>query len=298
MYDHILVPTSGVDEPTPAAERAIDLAQRCGATVHVIYVLESGRIPIQDGSQFVLNELSGVGEKALETVAERARDAGVETIETANREGAPHDEILSYVEEESIDLVVMGTHGRKGLDRYLLGSVTEKVVRASPVPVLSVKREDASPQPIEYTDVLIPTDGSEGAEVAVDHGVEFAGLVGADVHGLYVTDIRATVPNVDDGSQTAILDQLEAEGERATEYVETVANDAGIDARTAVVRGTPYAQIREYVVEHDVDLIAMGTHGRTGVERYLLGSVAEKVVRTADVPVLTVRLGGESESDE
>lgn len=291
MYDRILVPTSGVDEPTPAAERAIDLAKRCGATVHAIYVLESGRIPIQDGSQFVLNELSGVGEKALQTVEERAREAGVETVETAKRDGAPHKEILAYVEEESIDLVVMGTHGRKGLDRYLLGSVTEKVVRASPVPVLSVKREDASPEPIEYTDVLVPTDGSEGAEVAVDHGVELAGLVGADVHGLYVTDVRATVPNVDDGSQTAILEQLASEGKRAAEYVETAANEAGVEARTAVVRGTPYAQIREYVVEHDVDLIAMGTHGRTGIERYLLGSVAEKVVRTADVPVLTVRLG-------
>jgi nucleotide-binding universal stress UspA family protein len=298
MYDHILVPTSGVEEPTPAAERAIDLATRCGATVHAIYVLESGRIPIQDGSQFVLNELSGVGKKALRTVEERAREAGVETVETGARDGVPHREILSYVEEESIDLVVMGTHGRKGLDRYLLGSVTEKVVRASPVPVLSVKREDASPEAVEYTDVLIPTDGSKGAEVAVDHGVEFAGLVGADVHGLYVTDVRATVPNVDDGSQTAILDQLEAEGERATEYIETVGRQAGLDATTAVVRGTPYAQIREYVVEHDVDLIAMGTHGRTGLERYLLGSVAEKVVRTADVPVLTVRLAGDAETDE
>lgn len=298
MYDRILVPTSGVDEPTPAAERAIDLAKRCGATVHAIYVLESGRIPIQDGSQFVLNELSGVGEKALQTVEERAREAGVETVETAKRDGAPHKEILAYVEEESIDLVVMGTHGRKGLDRYLLGSVTEKVVRASPVPVLSVKREDASPEPIEYTDVLVPTDGSEGAEVAVDHGVELAGLVGADVHGLYVTDVRATVPNVDDGSQTAILEQLASEGKRAAEYVETAANEAGVEARTAVVRGTPYAQIREYVVEHDVDLIAMGTHGRTGIERYLLGSVAEKVVRTADVPVLTVRLGEGPGTDE
>ncbi|MEF8757337.1 MAG: universal stress protein [Halobacteriales archaeon] len=291
MYDHILVPTSGVEEPTPAAERAIDLAERCGATVHALYVLESGRIPIQDGSQWVLDDLAGVGEVALDRVEERARAAGVKTVETTKTEGVPHREILSYVEEAGIDLVVMDTHGRKGLDRYLLGSVTEKVVRTSPVPVLSVKRENGSPPPIEYSDVLIPTDGSEGAEVAVDHGVAFAETVDADVHGLYVIDVRATVPNVDAGSQTEVHDLLEAEGDRATDYVDTQARKAGLEVSTAVVQGTPYAQIREYVVEHDVDLIAMGTHGRTGLERYLLGSVAEKVVRTADVPVLTVRLG-------
>jgi nucleotide-binding universal stress UspA family protein len=299
MYDHILVPTSGVEEPTPAAERAIDLAERSGATIHALYVLESGRIPIQDGSQWVLDDLAGVGEVALERVEKRARAAGVGTVETVEREGAPHREILSYVEEAGIDLLVMGTHGRKGLDRYLLGSVTEKVVRASPVPVLSVKRKGASQPPIEYSDVLIPTDGSEGAEAAVDHGIAFAETVGADVHGLSVTDVRATVPNVDVGSQTEVHDLLEAEGERATDYVDTQGSEAGLDVTTAVVRGTPYAQIREYVAEHDVDLIAMGTHGRTGLERYLLGSVAEKVVRTADVPVLTVRLGdGDRDGDD
>ena len=298
MYDRILVPTSGVDEPTPATERAIDLAERCGAAIHAIYVLESGRIPIQDGSQYVLDELAGVGEVALERVEERARAAGVETVETTKAEGVPHSEILSYVDEADVDLVVMGTHGRKGLDRYLLGSVTEKVVRASPVPVLSIKRGDGSPGPIEYSDVLIPTDGSEGAEAAVDHGVAFAETVDADVHGLYVIDVRATVPNVDAGSQTEVRDLLEAEGDRATDYVDTQARNAGLEVSTAVVQGTPYAQIREYVVEHDVDLIAMGTHGRTGLERYLLGSVAEKVVRTADVPVLTVRLEGDARNDE
>lgn len=294
MYDRILVPTAGADEPTPATERAIDLATRCGASIHAIYVLESGRIPVQDGSQFVLNELSGVGQAALQMVADRARDEGVETVETVEREGTAHREILSYVEEAGIDVIVMSTHGRKGLDRYLLGSVTEKVVRASPVPVLSVKQGEPGLHSFEYSDVLIPTDGSEGAEVAVDHGIEFAEMVDAAVHGLYVTDVRATVPNIDDGSQTMVLDQLEDEGEQAIEYVERGGQAEGVDVTTAVVRGTPYAQIREYVTEHDVDFIAMGTHGRTGLQRYLLGSVAEKVVRTADVPVLTVRLGSET----
>jgi nucleotide-binding universal stress UspA family protein len=290
MYDNILIPTNGVDEPAPSTERAIDLATRCDAAIHAVYVVESGRIPLQDGSQWVLDDLAGIGDEALDRIVKRAREAGIETVETTTADGAPHHEILSYVDEHDVDLIVMGTHGRKGLDRYLLGSVTEKVVRASPVPVLSVKRSDASPRQIEYTDVLVPTDGSEGAEAAVDHGIDFARMVDADVHGLYVTDVRATVPSADDGSQTAILELLESEGERAIEYVETAGREAGLDVTTSIVRGTPYAQIREYVVANDVDLIAMGTHGRTGIERYLLGSVAEKVVRTADVPVLTVQV--------
>lgn len=138
-----------------------------------------------------------------------------------------------------------------------------------------------------YNHVLFPTDGSEGSAVALEHAIDHALRYDATLHVLYV--IEETYPVVEAGPED-VLAALEAEGERALKHARTRATDAGVGSvRGAILGGSPYRQILEYVDENGIDLIVMGTHGRRGVDRYLLGSVAEKVVRTADCPVLTVR---------
>ena len=138
-----------------------------------------------------------------------------------------------------------------------------------------------------YDDILVPTDGSSASEAATEHAIDIAGQYGARLHALYVVDSGA-YSALDAGSDV-VVDALQSEGERATDRVVEAADDAGVEATGAVATGTAYRSVHDYVDEHGIDMIIMGTHGRKGLDRYLLGSVTERVVRTADVPVLTVR---------
>jgi nucleotide-binding universal stress UspA family protein len=138
MYDQILVPTDGSDGTRGAIEHAINLATTYDATLHTIYAVETN-VGIDSTVPGTLDALEAAGEDAIEAVIRQAKTAGVATIEGVVAQGAPHRAILEYVDDHAIDLVVMGTHGRTGLDRYLLGSVTEKVVRLSDAPVLTVR---------------------------------------------------------------------------------------------------------------------------------------------------------------
>ena len=138
MYDRILLPTDGSEGNDRAVGEAIDLAAETGAELHVLFVVEELPYAPEMTEDRLEVQLRGIGEEATETIRERAEDAGV-TAQTAIEDGTPHLEILGYVDREMIDLVVMGTHSRSGLDKYLLGSVTERVVRSADVPVLTVR---------------------------------------------------------------------------------------------------------------------------------------------------------------
>ncbi|MFC7097711.1 universal stress protein [Halobaculum marinum] len=140
MYKHILVPTDGSTAVQGAIDRALDLAETYGATLHALAVVEP-IYTVNEGLGSIYDTLESDAHEAVEEVADRGEAADV-TVITAQRTGVPHREILEYADEEGIDLIVMGTHGRTGLDRYLLGSVTEKVVRLSETPVLTVRQAD------------------------------------------------------------------------------------------------------------------------------------------------------------
>jgi len=140
-----------------------------------------------------------------------------------------------------------------------------------------------------YDAVLLPTDGSEGTHAAVDHAIEHATRYEAALHVIYVVDARVGV--VHETTPDAVFEELEDQGRRAIEDVHTKARAADVGTIEGVVaRGDPHQAIIDYAVAEDIDLIVMGTHGRTGLDHYLIGSVTEKVVRLADVPVLTVPL--------
>lgn len=140
-----------------------------------------------------------------------------------------------------------------------------------------------------YDDILVPTDGSEGVQRAIGHGIELADLADATVHALFVVDTAdlATIPDLE---WTTIEAGLEEVGERAVADVERRALEQGVEAVTAVRYGTSHEEIVAYATEWDVDLIVMGTHGRSGIDRVLLGSVTDNVIRRADRPVLVRRV--------
>jgi nucleotide-binding universal stress UspA family protein len=140
-----------------------------------------------------------------------------------------------------------------------------------------------------YTDILVPTDGSPGVDPAVEQALDLADVYGASVHALYVLDTAGLTGEL---SATGVVEELETAGREAVDELLERARAANVETgEGAVVRGPPHRKIVEFAADQDVDLIVMGTHGRTGLDRYLLGSVTEKVVRTASCPVLTVRAG-------
>lgn len=143
MYDGVLVPTDGSTATEGAIEHAIDLANRYDATLHALYVVDAGTYSsLEVAADAVADELRSEGTAAVEAVADRAEGAGV-AVETAVETGVVHQSIVDYVDREGIDLVVMGTHGRTGVGRFLLGSVAEKVIRTAEAPVMTVRSDAA-----------------------------------------------------------------------------------------------------------------------------------------------------------
>lgn len=290
MYDTILVPTDGSDHAVRAAEHGLYLARAFDATVHVIHVVDLRGVagPFDAGGvdEAFVERLEAEGEEAIDAVEAVGGEA--DAIRTAMIRGDPREAILEYADEHGADLLAMGTHGRTGLNRYVAGSVAEGVVRLADVPVLTAGATDRTRLDGDYEDVLIPTDGSEPATAAVEHGLAIAGTTGARVHAVYVLDVGALATSPNYTPPGEVIEHLESEGERATEAIAERARDADLEATTHVREGYSARGLLDSADEHDVDLIAMGTAGRTGLSRYLLGSTAERVVRHADVPVLAV----------
>lgn len=143
MYDEILIPTDGSSGMKRVAEHALTLAELCEATVHVLYVVDEtayASIPA-DTRERVREALEGDGESATKAVAERAFERDL-TVNQEIRWGDPAVAVIAYTVENDIDMIVMGTRRKTGFERYLLGSIAEKVVRVSPVPVVTVHAGD------------------------------------------------------------------------------------------------------------------------------------------------------------
>lgn len=151
-YTSILVPTDGSDLALRALREAFTLSELSGARIHVLYVVDDAKVAglatdsgLDDVSfdaevDQLFERFEAVGEHALDDLRDVAEARGVE-LTTAIRTGIPEEEILAYTDAEGIDLLVMGTHGRRGMERYVLGSTTERVLRRAPVPVVTVRRE-------------------------------------------------------------------------------------------------------------------------------------------------------------
>lgn len=139
-----------------------------------------------------------------------------------------------------------------------------------------------------YEDILLPTDGSAGMERVIDHAASLAAVHDATLHALYVVDTASLRDLPMESSWDGVSRALREEGERALGAVEDRVE--GVDLRTDLVEGSPARDIVSIATEEGFDLVVMGTHGRAGVDRWILGSVAERVVRESTVPVLTVHV--------
>lgn len=205
----------------------------------------------------------------------------------------PADAIVSYADEHDMDLVVAGTHGRRGVRRLFLGSVAEEVLRRARCPVLTVRADEAVASAWNVHNILVPVDFSSGADQAVRHARELALTYGAQVTLLHAVE-EVIYPSAYG------MEMADAPG---PEIVHRIENTLAAMAREDIgyehvvveaVVGYASSAILDHQQEHDVDLIVISTHGRSGLERLLLGSVTERVLRRATTPVFVVKPFGKS----
>ncbi|MDQ2051774.1 universal stress protein [Natronolimnohabitans sp. A-GB9] len=292
LIESVLIPTDDSEGALAGAKLGIALASRFDADVHVLSVVDVHDSVDPDDDAFASLEENATD--AVETISRLARDHDADLeVTTAVKRGTPFQSIREYASRREIDVIAMGTKGRSGLDRFLLGSVTENVLRTARTPVLAVPPAAgvASIDDATFEQFLLPTDGSDGAAIAAEWGISLAAWLESTVHALYSVDTSRFSGSQEPGD---VLGELERQGEDAIEAVRERADDVDVSVSGSITTGTPATVILSYATERDVDMIVMGTHGQTGIGQWFLGSVTENVVRQADVPVFCVPVSAES----
>jgi len=286
MYDTILFPTDGSDTAESALAYAIDVADEHDAALHALYVADTDRDSITTVRGEVVDALKQVGERVVAETAERARDRGL-TVHTSVLQGDPFRTIVDYAEEVSVDLVVMATHGRRGVERALLGSVTERVVNTAPVPVLVVNPDTERTARYPARDLLVPIDGSPGAERALAEGIDVASAIGARLHLLHVVETEPLGPDL---RNVLDDDELERHGAEIVDAARDTAEESVDDVVGSIASGHPHREIRRYAEDEAIDLLVLGTQGQTEFGWYALGGVSSKLVRSSPVPLMMTRV--------
>ncbi|UPM44725.1 universal stress protein [Halocatena salina] len=285
MYENILLPFDGSEGAAEALHHASEFTHWADATIQVLYVADTTRHSVTTVDGHTVDGLVQRGEEIVDEAAKTLDTLGV-SYDTDIVQGNPAPTIVEYAERYDQDLVVMPTHGREGISRYLIGSVSEKVVRLSSVPVLTVHLQADETIVFPYENILIPTDGSSAAMYATEHLVELAASLDATVHVLSVVDDSALGPDI-----RSTISGQESE-QAATDAVDTVVSEAetrGVANTVGYIEhGTPVEEILDCIESNDIHAVGMGTTGKRSTERILLGSVAEKTVRSVPVPVMTV----------
>jgi nucleotide-binding universal stress UspA family protein len=294
MYEKIVVPLDGSE----LAERALDyvtgLAVASRTQVTLLNVCAPGQPEVERMHSVYLQHTK-------QALLSRLEDAGSEgsTAHSAVLFGRPADEILTYAEENKISLVAMTTHGRSGVRRWAMGSVAARVARHSPVPVWlarsDVPQETISRQWPERR-ILVLLDGSERAEQVLPYVADHAKISGAEVVLLRVMEPLSSLAvyapslftNWEELAQQMMADQQE-ECNRYFAGPESRLRDAGIQVRSETLEGNIWDEILSYTERADIDLVALTSHGRSGIARWAVGSVAETLLRKCPVPLLLVR---------
>lgn len=205
--------------------------------------------------------------------------------------GAPAPAILARLKDGGFDFAAMTTHGRRGIRRLLMGSVAETVVRSAEVPLI-VNRPDARIG--DWKRIVVPLDGSPTAEEVLGDVAALAGLTGATLHVINVAEALVSAPGLEFAYSAVSLPDMKPYLRRVKERLTARGLNVEIEARI----GFPAADVVRYASEIGAGLIAMTTHGRTGLRRVVMGSVAEHVFRTAPCAVLVRPLERKSEACE
>ncbi|HMS02195.1 MAG TPA: universal stress protein [Gemmatimonadaceae bacterium] len=299
MLASLLVPLDGSAFSAKALPVAAAIAKRTGARLHVVTVLDpSAYVPFVPGEVLVpvmdteaLAARRAADEAAIHGEAERLRADGVQA-EGHLLEGTVVEALAEFALTIHADLVVMTTHGRSGLERLWLGSVATSFLQRAPCPVYLVRPEgEASAEPIPTGAMLVPLDGSPFADSMLPRAADFAKSLGLSMR-LFTVAIPNAVPMAPFGTEALLADEsdLTRQEHDARERLEALARTLPVPCTIAVATDmTATRAIVEEASRDDVGVVAMATHGRTGIARLVLGNVADSVLRSAPRPMLVYR---------
>lgn len=213
--------------------------------------------------------------------AKRLAEAEGALIKTVCDEGNPYQIIVDLAEAENVELIIMGRRGLRRLERVLMGSVTARVIGHSQRDVLVVPR-DAE---IGWRKILVATDGSKYSKACISRATDFADSYGGELKIVSVVDIPAEFY----AEAPKVVDDLIDKAKGYVEDAKRQAEAAGVKAETFVREGETHRMLLDIAEDLNVNTIVMGSHGRTGLRRLLMGSVTEKVIGHAHCPVLVVK---------
>lgn len=292
----ILFATDFSDCAAHAQSYAFAFAKRFKAELHVVHAVDTAYPSYAGVYGFgvdVERHIGAVKQQAqndLGAIVARAGDAGLNAWAHLLG-GRPAEAIVDKAQSLGCDLLITGTHGRTGLDHFLFGSTAELIVRHAPMPVLAVKPVERDflkgSGELAIARVLCPVDLSPLADQAAAQAANVCRVFNAELLLLHVVDSRIEYPIVLPEIKIAPPEEFRR---RATERLKELASkQSGVKTDVAVLEGVPHKTIVEQAILYKADLLVMTTHGHGGLSRALLGSTAEKLVRTAPVPTLTVR---------
>jgi len=291
MYKTMLVPLDGSKAAESALPYAEEIAAKLNAEIILISVSESATADAEHPFQTYL-------ERIMERVQHEIKDWYAKKdvrVKSKVLLGKPADQILRYADENNVGLIAMASRGSSGQGPWLLGSVAAKVLRATVRPVLLI-RAQASELSLQQKRllkrILVPLDGSKLGEAAIPGTEALARALGAELVLLQVVEPATTWGTYEGYPSYPPPADVESRKASAKAYLDGVGKpleEKGLNTSSVLEYGLPARQIIDYAKANGVDLIAMSTHGRSGIALWVFGSVTDKILHAGDTAVLIVR---------
>jgi hypothetical protein len=271
---HILFATDGSEFSAGAQQVAIDLAKRCGARLTAMTIVLSTQDLEGVGTQGLREQLEREALAILDGVLAAAMAAGIPCATQLVYGDQPHQEIVATAEELASDLIVLGRRGKRGLARFMVGHATAQVAGLAPCPVLMVPRASE----LWQRRILLASDGSDACAAAEAQAIDLARLC----------QLPLTLVSVTSPSHNA---ERKAAAQAALDRLLARVQAAGLEGEALLAEGRPEEMVVATAASRGADLIVVGSRGRTGLQRLLLGSASERIMGLAQSPVLIVPAG-------
>jgi len=265
--ERLLLSTDGSTFSEGAVREAIGLAKTCSSKLYAVAVVETNT-EFEAMAPDLVEKAEKETREFMEAVKAQAAKEGVDCVTVIHQGEEPFRFIVDEAKGKQAEMIIMGRRGRTGIKRLLMGSVTAKVIGHAPCKVLVVPKAAK----VEYKSILIATDGSKHSEKAASEAIGIARKCGSAVAAICV----------------AVNEGVEAIAAKNADAVKAMGAGAGVSVETIVGKGRPDEAIVEAATKRKADLIVVGSHGRSALERLLMGKVAERVVGHADCAVLVV----------
>jgi nucleotide-binding universal stress UspA family protein len=297
VFKRILIPLDGSELAEVALPYAEELSGRLGSESILAYVSESPDDPQRHVHQFYLEKMAETTKQGTEAYIEKSRKAAAIRVGSVVLFGNPAEEIIKYADKERTGLIIIATHGQSGIKQWALGSVADRIVRGAKVPVALIRAKGERSDLREIgllKKAVVPLDGSKASERVIPYIEELASRLKAEVHLIEVlaTGNPGLRRNGDYGYVVYTDHEMESRKNMALAYLKNVEirlKEKGILVKTEVRSGDAAKEIIDYAKQIYADLVVMSTHGRSRIGRWVLGSVAESLLREGDTPLLLVR---------